>query len=270
LSRGSYLLHYEVVGDGYPLFLLPGAAADGLFWWSAGYVELLSSSFRCVVVDPPGMGGSSTPSSSEAYGLEALSADVLALVDELGFERFAIWGDSAGGFLALRMSTTHADRVSALVTTGAWPIQPHVRERLHARVTGLAHDLRARGVQTVLAELAAAEGMEPPEWMAQLDPSREVVARMVDGVAAYARDDQLTPHHITVPTLLIVGELEDPDADAQAAVAAMPSAELLVLPHRGHIAAWVVCAEETVAAARVFLDRIIRAEQEAAVEPSRS
>jgi pimeloyl-ACP methyl ester carboxylesterase len=268
LSRGSYLLHYEVVGAGYPLFLLPGAAADGLFWWSAGYVELLAPSFRCVVVDPPGMGGSGTPTKSEAYGLEALSADVLALADELGFERFAIWGDSAGGYLALRMSTTHAERVSALVTTGAWPTQRHVWERVHDRVTQLAQDLRARGVQTVLADLAAAEGMEPPDWMTQLDPSREVVARMVDGVATYTRDDRLTPHQIAVPTLLIVGEREDPDADARAAVAAMPSAELLVLPHRGHIAAWVLCAEETVAAARAFLDRIIHAEHEALTAPA--
>jgi len=74
-------------------------------WWSACYVDELSSDFTCVLVDPPGMGGSGTPHRVEAYSLDAIAGDVLALADALGLDRFAVWGQSAGAAVGFVLAT---------------------------------------------------------------------------------------------------------------------------------------------------------------------
>jgi pimeloyl-ACP methyl ester carboxylesterase len=62
-----------------------------------------------------------------------------------------------------------------------------------------------------------------------------------------------------VPTLIVVGELEDPDGEAQAAARAMPNAEAIILPGFGHFGGWMLSATENIAAARPFLQRTILA-----------
>src|SRR4051812_28265781 len=114
-------VHYEVAGRGFPLLLLPGAAADGAAWRKAGYVELLADTFACVMVDPPGMGRSAEPGDDAAFGVGAIASAVVEVADELGLERFAIWGASAGGSAGIVVAAEYPDRVAALVLSGAWP-----------------------------------------------------------------------------------------------------------------------------------------------------
>jgi pimeloyl-ACP methyl ester carboxylesterase len=69
----------------------------GSVWLLAGFVSLLEQEFACVLFDPPGTGSSEVPSDLKEWGAGAIAEDVVALVDELGFDRFALWGQSAGG-----------------------------------------------------------------------------------------------------------------------------------------------------------------------------
>lgn len=255
LRRDRYALHYETAGAGFPLLLLPGAAADGMVWWAAGYVDALSTSFRCVLVDPPGMGGSGTPARAEAYRVDAIAADVLALADELALDRFVVWGASAGGGVGVVLATAHAERVAALVTTGWWPESDSSETRIG--LAEVAEAFRERGARAILAEGFEAEGIERPERVVALDPNREVVAWILDGLAGYPWEERARPQQIRVPTLLIVGELEDPDGEAQRSASDMPQAEVVVLAGRGHIGTWVLAAAESIAAARSFLERAI-------------
>jgi len=253
----GYTLHYETFGSGYPLFLLPGAAGDGMTWWSAGYVDELSSDFTCVLVDPPGMGGSGTPHRVEAYAVDAIAGDVLALADALGFDRFAVWGQSSGGWIGCVLAATHPKRVAALVASGSWPEQDRAASRSFWRE--LAEVFRTEGSRAMFAQASALEGIEFPEWGVDLDPNREVVARIIDGLASYAWEEHARPEQITVPTLIIVGELEDPDGEAQTAARAMPNAEAIILPGLGHFGGWILAATQSIAAARPFLQRTILA-----------
>jgi pimeloyl-ACP methyl ester carboxylesterase len=253
LRRHAYALHYELVGAGFPLFLLPGAAADGLVWWSAGYVDELSTGFRCVLVDPPGMGGSGTPAAVESYAVDAIARDVLALADALALDRFAVWGASAGGAVGLVLAATHPQRVAALVTSGWWPEQDARATRV--RLAEIAEAFRARGTRAILADLCEAEGVELPEWARAPDPNREVVARIVEGLVGYRWEEHAKAEQIPVPTLLIVGHLEDVDRKAQLAGQRMPQAEVVILPGRSHIGAWPLAPAESIAAAAPFLKR---------------
>jgi pimeloyl-ACP methyl ester carboxylesterase len=257
LRRTGYTLHYETFGSGYPLFLLPGAAGDGMTWWSAGYVDELMSDFACVLVDPPGMGASGTPHRVDAYAVDAIAGDMLALADALGFDRFAVWGQSAGAALGFVLAATQPGRVAALVASGSWPAEDEVAARPVARA--LAEAFRTEGSRALLMQAAEGEGFEWPEWGVDLDPNREVVARIIDGFASYAWEEHARPERITVPTLIIAGELEDPDGTAQTAARAMPNAEAITLLGFGHVGGWILAVTESIAVARPFLQRTILA-----------
>src|SRR5262245_10756669 len=101
IERHGFRLHYEVVGRGFPLFLLPGAGADASVWRRAGFVSLLESDFACVLFDPPGIGESGVAADRGAWAVEAIADDVVAVADHLGSDRFALWGASTGGSVAM-------------------------------------------------------------------------------------------------------------------------------------------------------------------------
>lgn len=153
------------------------------------------------------------------------------------------------------LATTHAERVAALVTTGWWPEPDSSETRIG--LAEVAEAFRERGARAVLAEGFDAEGIERPEWVVALDPNREVVAWILEGLADYPWEERARPEQIRVPTLMIVGELEDPGGEAQLSASDMPRAEVVVLAGRGHLGAWVSATAESVAAARSFLERTL-------------
>jgi len=60
--------------------------------------------------DPRGFGRSSHPAEAEALRPEEMAADVLAVADELGLERFTIWGHSAGAYVAYTLAARRRSR----------------------------------------------------------------------------------------------------------------------------------------------------------------
>jgi haloacetate dehalogenase len=48
----------------------------------------------------------------------AMAADLVAVMDALGHERFAVVGHDRGGYVAFRLALDHAERVAALTTIG--------------------------------------------------------------------------------------------------------------------------------------------------------
>src|SRR5919202_1511941 len=56
------------------------------------------------------------------YSFEGWLAELEAVVDDLGLERFALLGMSQGGALATAYAARHPERVSHLVLYGAYPL----------------------------------------------------------------------------------------------------------------------------------------------------
>ena len=54
------------------------------------------------------------------------------------------------------------------------------------------------------------------------------------------------PEHVTVSTLLLVGEDEDPEREAEAAAAAMPRGQAVYFAGRGHVGVWPGAPKESV------------------------
>jgi pimeloyl-ACP methyl ester carboxylesterase len=106
-------LHHLVEGCGPVVVLLHASVAD-LRMWNA-QVDALVSRRTVVRCDLPGYGG--TPVEPGADGCDA--EDVLALLDELGVEGFALVGASYGGYVALQVASAVPDRVERLVLLDA-------------------------------------------------------------------------------------------------------------------------------------------------------
>ncbi len=116
LRRDGVDLWYEVRGNGPPLLLVAGLAADGSYWLPA--VDALTQRHRVVLIDNRGSGR--TAPLDAPTSIAAMADDCVALAQHLGFARVSLAGHSMGGMIALDCATRHPDAVErlALVATG--------------------------------------------------------------------------------------------------------------------------------------------------------
>jgi pimeloyl-ACP methyl ester carboxylesterase len=105
-------LYYEVLGDGQPLLLLPGAGQAAVTFVESGFAAELARHFRVVLMDVSGMGRSGrvtevTPSQ--------WAQDAISVLDALGLERAHLGGSSLGARIAARVAADQPDRVDRLL-----------------------------------------------------------------------------------------------------------------------------------------------------------
>ena len=178
------------------------------------------------------------------HTLEEIAADVLAVADDLGAERFALLGHSMGGTAAARVLVEAPERVSALVGVSPVPASGvPFDDAGWALFSGAAED---DGKRYAIIDHTTGN-RNSPRWI------RRMVARSVehsdrDAVGAVltawsgtdfserVRDDERVAG---TPVQVIVGE-HDPalSADVMRAtwLAFHPGAELVVLANAGHYA----------------------------------
>ena len=98
-------------GDGPPLLLVHGWPQT---WYQYRLVmPALARDFTVVAVDERGIGLSDKPEAG--YDLGTLAADLVALMDALGHERFALIGFDTGMFIANALAADYPDRLERLV-----------------------------------------------------------------------------------------------------------------------------------------------------------
>ena len=117
-------ISYDVVGEGRPLMLLHGWCCDRSWWTEPGYVDELRSDHRLINVDIRGHGASDKPHEAAAYASNVHTGDVFAVADAEGLDRFAIWGQSYGGWIAWMTAAAAPERIPAIMTSGAWDPRP--------------------------------------------------------------------------------------------------------------------------------------------------
>src|SRR5215469_13669491 len=119
-------LAYERTGSGPPLMLLHGVGHRRQAWGAV--VELLAPYRELILVDLPGHGESPPLVTAGRPPVPVLLEAVLGLLDELGFERPHLAGNSLGGRLALEAGAAgRAASVTALSPAGFWRGEREVR-----------------------------------------------------------------------------------------------------------------------------------------------
>jgi len=256
-------LEAEVAGSGPGLVLVHGfGGARGDF---TDHVEVLATSHTVVTFDHRGHGASDAPGDLAAYGLARLEADVLAVADAVGFDRFRLLGHSMGGMVARGVALRRPERVEALILMDTSPgpvpgFDPAIME--------LGAELALReGKAALKAALDAVAPLETPAYRRLLDERpgyQEFCDRKWDDLsvvmwAALARaiahqpDELADLAALSLPVLVVVGELDAPFlAPSRAMAATIPGARLVVVPQAGHSPQFEA-PEEWIAAVDGFL-----------------
>ena len=119
--------------SGEPVFAFHGAPGNR-FQLLGTHFAAEELGIRLIVADRPGYGSSDYYSARELYDWPA---DVGAIADFLGIERFGVWGISAGGPHALATAALLPDRVSRVALAAS------VAPRTHMEATTSAQELKA-------------------------------------------------------------------------------------------------------------------------------
>jgi haloacetate dehalogenase len=123
VTVGEVTLRVRHGGRGPALLLLHGHPRTHTTWHRVA--PLLADRFTVVCPDLRGYGESTkvpTTPDHEPYSKRAMAGDLVALMRELGHDRFAVAGHDRGSYVALRLALDHAARVTALTFMGAVPI----------------------------------------------------------------------------------------------------------------------------------------------------
>jgi 3-oxoadipate enol-lactonase len=218
------------------LVLGPSLGTDtGLFDAQA---DEFAGDFRVVRYDLRGHGGSEVvPGPCTTADL---AADVLALLDRLGVERFSYAGVSIGGAIGQQLALTAPDRLEKLVVIASaaqfadppsWALRAQqVRER------GTEFLAPSRTGTWFTAAWAAEHPAEADRLLAMLRSTPpEGYAACCEAIGAFDVRDRLGA--ICAPTLTIAGE-QDPatTVDMVRFVAGgIPGAEFVVVPGAAHV-----------------------------------
>ncbi len=108
---GDIELYYEEHGQGAPLVLIMGLAADSQAWMFQ--VPALSRSYRTLVFDNRGVGRSSKPPGP--YTTAQMADDTAGLMAACGIDSAHVAGVSLGGMIAQELALRHPERVQNLV-----------------------------------------------------------------------------------------------------------------------------------------------------------
>jgi pimeloyl-ACP methyl ester carboxylesterase len=103
-------LHAVIGGAGPPLLLLAGWPQNW-YAWRFVMAELVGS-YTVVAVDPRGVGLSAKPDSG--YDSQTLASDMFALIDRIGFERFAMVGHDIGMWTGYAMAADRPGRIARI------------------------------------------------------------------------------------------------------------------------------------------------------------
>jgi len=239
-------LYYEVTGHGPPLVLAHGFAC-GLRMWDP-QVKALARSWRVVAYDVRGHGITEAPADPASYSQPIFVADLRALLEHLEIRRAAVGGLSMGGNIALNFALAHPEMVSALVVadTGAgsdetadWVATVHAfadvleRDGLEAFAdAALSNPLFARyAAQGQAAERFIRSCLMTHRARGLAHTAREVLAKRP---AIYSLALRL--RELTVPTLLIVGEHDEPCVKVHRFMAdTIPRARHVLIRGVGHL-----------------------------------
>lgn len=213
-------LTFEVTdrGRGDPVVMLHGFPSDRAAWDAVG-ATVEAAGYRVLAPDQRGYSPAARPRDRADYRVDRLGADVVALVDAAGLDRFHVVGHDWGAAVAWYLAGAHPDRVASLTAVSvphaaamaaAWrkggqalhswymvafqvPVLPELALKAgHGRLFAAA--LRRAGLDAATAARYASRGAQYEGWRGPLAWYRALPLQM----EAHARP-------VRVPTLMVWG-----------------------------------------------------------------
>lgn len=197
-AKDGTTIAYDVAGTGPFLVMLHGGGQAARSWADREYVTKLKDRFTIVTPDQRGSGDSGKPATLEAYALDTLLDDVLAVADAAGATRFHLYGFGHGATLG-RYLAARSDRVASAVLV-ACEFGPALSGVVKDAVTGM----RAKWLPFVEQQKV---GTLKVEAMSLSDRTAWDNGIAVSAMALGAMLDYppIEPAEIKAPTLWLVG-----------------------------------------------------------------
>ncbi len=246
----GHRIHYFVGGDGPPLVVVHGVAsraADGALIFRA-----LMQTRRVYALDLLGYGESDKPANSD-YSIATEAEIVRGFMDAMGVRNADVMGMSMGGWIALKMTAEHPDRVRKLVLVSSAGVRfpTTLNERSFSPET--MDELRASfALQTDNATKIPTFVLR--DFLRRLSSKAWIVRRSMSSMLTQrdVLDGKL--QHVTMPVLLVWGTRDRivPYSVASLMKKEMPQAELVTLAGCGHLAI-VECRARAIPAIVRFL-----------------
>lgn len=265
LPAGRKLAYAEFGrADGLPVLYFHGSPSSRLEPLLLGDALLARVGLRVIAPDRPGLGGSGF---QPGRRLTDWPADVAALADALGLDRFAVLGNSGGGPYVAACAAKIPDRLQvAVIVSGGWRMDwPEARKNLPlpnrlmlflARrapflLRGMLGMMGRGGPGDREKELAQLKQRMPAaDFAAFAVPGRVEAFREVMGeclrqgakgavwdLGLYGRDFGFRLEEVRAPLVLYHGEEDTnaPLAMVRRAVAELPNARLVTFPGEAHL-----------------------------------
>lgn len=239
LSSG-YRATYREWGAGLPVVFLHGLMGNHRHW--LGLMQGLKRDYRCVAIDLLGFGESIGPEGSGGIGEQV--AFVREIIQALSLDRYVLVGHSLGGWIAAEYCLSYQDEVAGLILAAPAGIRDrafnrHYRWRWPLTWNATWIDWGLGVASTIYGYFGQSDRLSPVlfERKALLEhpTARQFVRRRALG---WARDRSIEPdlQRIHVLALVIAAEKDRliPQWCCERYAAAMPHAELEIVPHASH------------------------------------
>ncbi len=214
-------MYYETFGEGEPLLMIHGGGATIESWFCQ--IPEFSKRFKVIATDSRGHGR--TNDADGPINFDLMSADFVALLDQLGLKNVMILGWSDGGVIGLEMAMRRPDLVKKVITLGA-----------HARPSGMADEFKAEVEGSTPENFPAmlVEGYKalspdgPDHWPVVFGKLKTMWLTLPD-----FKDEQL--RGIQCPVLLLAGEHDIVREEESKRMASLiPKARLKILKGASH------------------------------------
>lgn len=215
ISFDSTKIYYEVHGIGFPVLLVHGFIVNSNSWkHTALYDSLLTAGNKVILVDLRGNGKSGKPHNEEAYQYDAETKDVMLLMKRLNIYKYDVIGYSRGSIITARLLVWDKRiRKAVLGGMGAdftnpyWPRRIMFYEALTYDTVASLHTMVQYVQQSGLDQKALA-------LLQKYQPStpKEVLAK------------------INNPVLIIHGDSDTDNGNAQELASIFPNGEIAVTP----------------------------------------
>lgn len=219
------------------VILLHSLGTDSTVW--VRQIDEFARVRRVVAIDLPGHGRSRAEPGE--YSIEDLGADVVAVADAAGLDRFDLCGISIGGLISLWLAVTAPERVSGLVASNT-AARIGSAERWQQRIGAVTEVGLAALLPDVLPRWFSADfAARDPEALASVESSfASTDPAGYIGCCAALRDTDLRSEVTAIgcPSLVVGGaeDVSTPPSEAEWLHEQIDGSRLEIIPEAAHLA----------------------------------
>jgi pimeloyl-ACP methyl ester carboxylesterase len=204
-----------------------------------GYAETLKNDYQVILFDARGHGQSDKPHEISDYGPK-MAGDVIAILDSLGISKSHYFGYSTGALTGFLLATGHAQRFSSFIflEMGAYGLPEDMVKATKEGEAGFKLPAEDPEASIAAWERSFKRSMTPEQRKEFLARDGAALSAMFGAQLAIPPLTDQDLAGITVPCLLLCGELDSLHPGAKESANHIPQAKFVTLPGLNHVAAF--------------------------------